>query len=71
MNGHRVRRMGRIMRVEHKGDETIHAILQGASSTGAQVRVLKEYEPDLEDIFLLIMQRLGQSAKASSDLEGV
>ena len=70
VNGHKVRRMGRIMRVEHNGDQTITAILQAATETGAQVRVLKEYEPDLEDIFLLIMQKLGRSAKGSSDLKG-
>ena len=69
--GHKVRRMGRIMRIEHQGDQTIRAILEGASETGAQVRVLKEYEPDLEDIFLLIMRKLGKSAKSSSDLKGV
>ena len=69
--GHKVRRMGRIMRIEHQGDQTIRAILEGASETGAQVRVLREYEPDLEDIFLLIMRKLGKSAKSSSDLKGV
>lgn len=69
-NGHKVRRMGRIMRVEHNGDQTITAILQAATETGAQVRVLKEYEPDLEDIFLLIMRKLGRSAKGSSELKG-
>lgn len=68
--GHRVRRMGRVMRVEMKGDETIPAILLGASETDAQVRVLKEYEPDLEDIFLLIMQRLGKEAKGASAIIG-
>ena len=70
-HGHKVRRMGRIMRIEHQGDQTIRAILEGASETGAQVRVLREYEPDLEDIFLLIMRKLGKSAKSSSDLKGV
>ena len=59
------------MRIEHQGDQTIRAILEGASETGAQVRVLREYEPDLEDIFLLIMRKLGKSAKSSSDLKGV
>ena len=43
---------------------------EGASETGAQVRVLREYEPDLKDIFLLIMRKLGKSAKSSSDLKG-
>ena len=71
LHGHKVRRMGRIMRIEHQGDQTIRAILEGASETGAQVRVLREYEPDLEDIFLLIMRKLGKSAKSSSDLKGV
>lgn len=70
-HGQKVRRMGRIMRIEHQGDQTIRAILEGASETGAQVRVLREYEPDLEDIFLLIMRKLGKSAKSSSDLKGV
>ena len=32
--------------------------------------VLKEYEPDLEDIFLLIMQRLGKEAKGASAIIG-
>tara|TARA_B100001989_G_scaffold106411_1_gene74563 strand:- start:1921 stop:2913 length:993 start_codon:yes stop_codon:yes gene_type:complete len=71
LHGHKVRRMGRIMRIEHQGDQTVRAILEGASETGAQVRVLREFEPDLEDIFLLIMRKLGRSAKSASELKGV
>ena len=33
-----------------------------------QIRELKEYEPDLEDIFLLIMDQLGARVKGTSEL---
>ena len=29
---------------------------------------MKEYEPDLEDIFLLVMEKLGSEIKGSSEL---
>jgi hypothetical protein len=32
------------------------------------VRQLKEYTPDLEDIFLLIMDKLGAEIKGTSEL---
>ena len=36
---------------------------QAAVSAGVQVRQIKEYEPDLEDIFLLVMDKLGSQIK--------
>ncbi len=67
-NGLRVRRLGRVMRVTIEGEDTISRIIEIAAATNVQVRELREYEPDLEDIFLLIMNRLGADIKGTSDL---
>jgi ABC-2 type transport system ATP-binding protein len=66
--GYNVRRLGRILRVTLIDEDTISGILKVAAECGVQVRQLKEYKPDLEDIFLLIMDKLGEEIKLTSDL---
>ena len=66
--GLNVRRLGRVMRIKVESDDTISAILQSAVESDVQVRRMGVYEPDLEDIFLLIMEKLGAEVKTTSDL---
>ena len=66
--GLELRRLGRVIRVKVTSEETIDQILQAAVSAGVQVRQMKEYEPDLEDIFLLVMDKLGSQIKGTVDL---
>ena len=68
--GMKVRREGRVMRVGHTGDETYNQILQTASDVGTQVRRMHDHEASLEDLFLVIMDRLGHDVKSSEDLLG-
>ena len=68
--GMKVRREGRVMRVGHTGDETYNQILQAASEVGTQVRRMHDHEASLEDLFLVIMERLGHDIKSSEDLLG-
>ena len=63
-----VRRLGRIIRVKVESEDTISIILECAVESGVQIRRMEEYEPDLEDIFLLIMDKLGAEVKTTSDL---
>ena len=67
-DGLKVRRMGRVMRVTIDDESTINRIIQIAYKANVQIRELHEYEPDLEDIFLLIMDKLGALVKGTSDL---
>jgi len=67
-DGLKVRRLGRVMRVTIEDEDTIQRILTVAAEIGVQVRELREYEPDLEDIFLLIMEKLGSEVKGTADL---
>mgnify|MGYP003741425247 FL=1 len=67
-DGLKVRRMGRVMRVTIDDESTINRIIQIAHKADVQIRELHEYEPDLEDIFLLIMDKLGAHVKGTSDL---
>ena len=67
-DGLKVRRMGRVMRVTIDDESTINRIIQIAYKVNVQIRELHEYEPDLEDIFLLIMDKLGAQVKGTSDL---
>ena len=62
------RRLGRVLRVDRTDDSTTRVILKAAVAADVQVRQMQEYEPDLEDIFLLIMERLGTEVKGTSDL---
>ena len=66
--GFKVRRLGRVLRVDRVDDGTTRKVLEAAVSADVQVRQMKEYEPDLEDIFLLIMERLGAEVRETSDL---
>jgi len=63
-----VRRLGRIIRIKIEDEKTIKKVLESAVDSEVQIRQLKEYEPDLEDIFLLIMDKLGSEIKGSSEL---
>mgnify|MGYP001214938877 CR=1 FL=1 len=63
-----VRRLGRILRVTLIDENTITGIIKTVADCKVQVRQLKEYTPDLEDIFLLIMDKLGAEIKVTSDL---
>jgi ABC-2 type transport system ATP-binding protein len=63
-----VRRLGRVLRVDRADDSTTRKILEAAVAADVQVRQMQEYEPDLEDIFLLIMERLGAEVRGTSDL---
>ncbi len=67
-SGLSVRRLGRVMRVTIQDENTIGLVIETAAKAGVQVRELREYEPDLEDIFLLIMERLGSHVKGTADL---
>ena len=62
------RRLGRVIRIKVEDDSTVDKALQAAVSAGVQVRQMKEYEPDLEDIFLLVMDKLGAQIKGTGDL---
>tara|TARA_Y100000588_G_scaffold4075_1_gene5198 strand:+ start:903 stop:1889 length:987 start_codon:yes stop_codon:yes gene_type:complete len=62
------RRLGRVIRIKVESDSTVDKILRAAVRAEVQVRQMKEYEPDLEDIFLLVMEKLGAQIKGTSDL---
>jgi len=66
--GFEVRRLGRVLRIDRIDDNTTFVILEAAAEAGVQVRQMQEYEPDLEDIFLLIMDKLGAEVKGTSEL---
>ena len=63
-----VRRLGRVLRVDRADDSTSRKILEAAVSADVQVRQMQEYVPDLEDIFLLIMEKLDAEVRGTSDL---
>ena len=67
-SGLQVRRMGRVMRVRRDDEETSMRILAIAADEDVQIRKMSDYEPSLEDLFLLIMQQLGYETKSASDL---
>ena len=66
--GLEVRRLGRVLRVDRIDDNTTFVIMEAAVEASVQVRQMQEYEPDLEDIFLLIMDKLGAKVKGTSEL---
>ena len=68
--GMKVRREGRVMRVGHTGEDTYNQILEAAADIGTQVRRMHDHEASLEDLFLVIMERLGHDVKSSEDLLG-
>jgi len=67
-DGLSVRRTGRVMRITREDESTYNDILAAAAATDVQVRRMEDYEPSLEDLFIVIMDRLGYSVKSSSDL---
>ena len=66
--GLETRRLGRVIRIKVESDSTVEKALEAAVSAGVQVRQMKEYEPDLEDVFLLVMVKLGAQIKGTEDL---
>ena len=66
--GMKVRREGRVMRIGNTGEETYNQILEAAADVGTQVRRMHDHEASLEDLFLVIMERLGHDVKSSDDL---
>ena len=66
--GQSVRRTGRIMRITRVDESTYGTIIEAAAETGVQIRKMEDYEPSLEDLFIVIMDRLGYSVKSSQDL---
>ena len=66
--GLETRRLGRVIRIKVESDSTVEKALEAAVSAGVQVRQMKEYEPDLEDVFLLVMDKLGAQIKGTEDL---
>ncbi len=67
-DGLEARRLGRVIRIKVESESTVDKILNAAVRAEVQVRQMKEYEPDLEDIFLLVMEKLGSEIKGSSEL---
>lgn len=67
-SGHQVRRTGRVLRVLKQDEETYRVILAAAAATGVQVRRMQDHEASLEDLFIVIMERLGFAVKSSDDL---
>ena len=66
--GLETRRLGRVIRIKVESDSTVEKALEAAVSAGVQVRQMKEYEPDLEDVFILVMDKLGAQIKGPEDL---
>ncbi len=62
------RRSGRVMRVVRDDETTYDRVLEIAAQAGVQIRRMEDYEPSLEDLFLVIMDRLGYGVKSSADL---
>jgi ABC-2 type transport system ATP-binding protein len=66
--GYNVRRTGRVMRIVKKDENAHNDILSAAAKTGSQIRRMQDHEASLEDLFIVIMEKLGYSVKSSSDL---
>jgi hypothetical protein len=66
--GLKPRRTGRVMRVVRQDETTYDMVLELAAKTKVQIRRMEDYEPSLEDLFLVIMDRLGYGVKSSADL---
>ena len=66
--GLETRRLGRVIRIKVEDESTVDKALEAAVSAGVQVRQMREYEPDLEDVFLLVMDKLGAQIKGTEDL---
>jgi len=66
--GLKPRRTGRVMRVVRQDETTYDLVLELAAKAKVQIRRMEDYEPSLEDLFLVIMERLGYGVKSSADL---
>ena len=66
--GLKPRRTGRVMRVVRQDETTYDLVLELAAKEKVQIRRMEDYEPSLEDLFLVIMDRLGYGVKSSADL---
>jgi ABC-2 type transport system ATP-binding protein len=66
--GLKPRRTGRVMRVVRQDETTYDMVLELAAKEKVQIRRMEDYEPSLEDLFLVIMDRLGYGVKSSADL---
>jgi len=62
------RRSGRVMRVVRTDETTYDSVIEIAAKMEVQIRRMEDYEPSLEDLFLVIMERLGYTVKTSADL---
>ena len=58
---------GRVIRIKVESESTVDKILNAAVRAESG-QTDEEYEPDLEDIFLLVMEKLGSEIKGSSEL---
>jgi ABC-2 type transport system ATP-binding protein len=67
-SGLKVRRTGRVLRIIKDDDAAYSTIIEAATKTGCQIRRMHDHEPSLEDLFLVIMERLGYEVKSSEDL---
>ena len=56
------------MRIVKKDENSHNDILGAAAKTGSQIRRMQDHEASLEDLFIVIMEKLGYSIKSSSDL---
>ena len=66
--GMKPRRPGRVMRVVRQDETTYDRVLEIAAKQEVQIRRMEDYEPSLEDLFLVIMERLGYTVKTSANL---
>jgi len=66
--GLKVRRTGRVLRVIREDETTYDQIIESADATSCQIRRMHDHEPSLEDLFIVIMERLGYEVKSSKDL---
>lgn len=67
-SGLKVRRTGRVLRVIREDETTYDQIIESADATSCQIRRMHDHEASLEDLFLVIMERLGYEVKSSKDL---
>ena len=67
-SGQKVRRTGRVLRVIREDETTYDQIIEAAEASNCQIRRMHDHEATLEDLFLVIMERLGYEVKSSEDL---
>ena len=67
-SGMKVRRTGRVLRIVRYDEQAYQEIISAAADTGCQIRRMLDHEPSLEDLFIVIMERLGYEIKGSAEL---